>query len=511
MAKISYLGHAGFIVEHADIRILIDPWFYPAFLKSWFPYPDNRFLLDSVLSGKFDYLYISHLHQDHYDERLLRSLDKSIGVIAPKYRSRELQRRLKLLGFENVTSVDHKDSMQLGRGVTATVYLDTSHKEDSGLLLDMDGLRFLDLNDCNPALSQLPDNVEILAAQYSGAMWYPNCYDYEPELMQGKVEAVRSQLLETLCAKVRTTGCKWYVPSAGPACFLDPALDKFNDRKTTIFPHWEDVSTQFASYGLNVEVLRIFPGDHVSHDVAGPTVHRTGQHTVDDLASYRNRRRNEWAEFYSGAEPQVTEEDLARYFGKLQRRNTHLLGDFRKDIRVASGGKIWGVRLGEVAKEFVIESEEPLDPEYTFILSPRTLMHIVNGKEGWEEALLSMRVSLHRDPDVFDLKLMGLLRYGNHPIQTLQMMREQTGGEMIERDGLRLQRFCPHAGEDLMFAKICNGVIECPRHHWKWDIKTGKCIEGGTIPLKISIIDPENRDQCMSKSSLSSEPKEPAD
>jgi UDP-MurNAc hydroxylase len=29
------------------------------------------------------------------------------------------------------------------------MYLDTSHKEDSGLLLDMDGLRFLDLNDCN--------------------------------------------------------------------------------------------------------------------------------------------------------------------------------------------------------------------------------------------------------------------------------------------------------------------------------------------------------------------------
>jgi len=46
------------------------------------------------------------------------------------------------------------------------------------------------------------------------------------------------------------------------------------------------------------------------------------------------------------------------------------------------------------------------------------------GKEGWEEALLSMRVSLHRDPDVFDLKLMVLLRYGNRPIQTLQMMRK---------------------------------------------------------------------------------------
>jgi len=31
---LTYLGHAGFALEIHEKRILIDPWFYPAFLKS---------------------------------------------------------------------------------------------------------------------------------------------------------------------------------------------------------------------------------------------------------------------------------------------------------------------------------------------------------------------------------------------------------------------------------------------------------------------------------------------
>ncbi len=100
--------------------------------------------------------------------------------------------------------------------------------------------------------------------------------------------------------------------------------------------------------------------------------------------------------------------------------------------------------------------------------------------------LLSMRLSLHRAPDVFDLTLMSLLRYGNHTAQTMQLVRERENTETIDRDGLRMQRFCPHAGEDLTFATICDGVIECPRHHWKWDAASGKCLDGGTIDLRVA-------------------------
>ncbi len=495
--SVRYLGHAGFVVQHAGLRVLMDPWFFPAFLQSWFPYPDNRHLLDDILGARFDYLYVSHAHEDHFDERLLALLDRSTIVLAPRYRSKVMVRRFRELGFSDVVALGHQESRELGPGLTATMYLDTSHKEDSGLLLNLDGYRFLDLNDCNTPLGELPGNVDLLAAQYSGAMWYPNCYDYPPDTMAAKVDGVRQDLMNTLQRKVHITGARAYLPSAGPACFLDPALEHYNDRETTIFPLWEQVADGFMQACPDVQIVRVGPGARLELGdlelgdavrVADP-----GREVVEqDLAGYRERRRAEWSEFLDQPGDPITAEELESYFRTLQRWNKRFLADFRKDISLVAGAAAYGVRLGRLAEKFVIEGEEPYDPEYTLLMSPRVLRAVIEGRTGWEEALLSMRVDLRRAPDVFDLTFMSLLRYGNHPAQTMQMLRERENTETIERDGLRLQRFCPHAGEDLTFADIRNGLVECPRHHWIWDARTGRCVDKGTVDLRVEVLDPDS-------------------
>ena len=252
---IRYLGHAGFVVSHAGARLLIDPWFYPAFLGAWFPFPDNRHLLPEVTGGSIDALYVSHAHEDHFDERLLDQLDRRLTVLVPRYRSKAMARRMSAMGFENLVLLGHREQYTLADGFTVTMLLDTSHKEDSGLLLDLGGLRFLDLNDCNTALSELPTDIDLLAAQYSGAMWYPNCYAYPPEVMAQKVASVRASLMETLVLKVQLTGAQTYLPSAGPPCFLDPALAAYNDRAGTIFPTWDDIADEFAAACPSTRVL----------------------------------------------------------------------------------------------------------------------------------------------------------------------------------------------------------------------------------------------------------------
>jgi UDP-MurNAc hydroxylase len=496
-STVHYLGHAGFIVQHNGTNVLVDPWFFPAFMQSWFPYPDNRFLLNMVCGRQFDYLYVSHLHQDHFDRRLLEMMDRHVKILAPNYRSKSLIRKFHALGYQNVIPLDHRQSHDLSPGLTATMFLDTSHKEDSGLLLDIGGFRFLDLNDCNMRMSELPTDIDALAAQYSGAMWYPNCYDYSPEIMKNKVDSVRRDLMDTLVWKVRLTNAKHYIPSAGPACFLDPALMHFNDRDKTIFPIWRDVSNQFTAMCSDVRVLPLQPGDRLRFDVSERSAmtepaegrRSSEDRTSEDIDEYSKRRRVEWGEFYRAPERPLAHKELETYFATLHQKNKHLLHDFRKHIRLATGGNIWKVQLGHLAEHFIIDSEEPFDPEYSLFMPMRVLQQIIDGREGWEEALLSMRVALHRDPDLFDSRFMGLLRYGHEPVQTLQMVREFYNTETIERDGLRMQRYCPHAGEDLTYALVCGGVVECPRHHWKWDVQTGKCIEGGRIALRIEIID----------------------
>lgn len=482
--RLTYLGHAGFILNAQNLSILIDPWFFPAFLRSWFPYPDNRFLLPSVLDQKFDFLYVSHLHEDHFDSEFLSKLDKSTAVLCPQYRSRGIGKRLASLGFRNLIPLAHRQSRQIAEGTTATMLLDTSHKEDSGLLLEIQGFRFLALNDCNTSLTELPDKIDLLSAQYSGAMWYPNCYDYSPEVMQQKVSRVRADLMDTLIRKCRQTQSKFYIPSAGPACFLDPALMHFNDRETTIFPIWPDVAKQFASACPEIAVLELTPGDSVSVPTMS-TCRGTCSGEPSNLASYSQARQKEWEEFYAGDDPQISSEEIKAYFGRLQSRNEHLTADLHKYIRLIADARSWGVQLGKVAQDFVIEGEDPYPPEYVLLTPPRVLRAVLDGKTGWEEALLSMRICLYRMPDVFDSRFMGLLRYGNEPVQTLQMAREGKQVEMIQKDGFRLQRFCPHAGEDLTNAIFCGDVVECPRHHWKWDVSTGACVEGGSLPLQI--------------------------
>jgi UDP-MurNAc hydroxylase len=466
MPTIDYLGHAGFAIEHARTRVLIDPWFYPAFLASWFPYPDNRHLLAPLREKRFDYLYISHTHEDHFDRRFLDGFDRDVTILCPAYRTKSLQKKFASLGFKRIALLGHGESLRLAPGFTATVVLDTGHKEDSGLLLDMDGLSFLDLNDCNTPLSDPPAGIDILAAQFSGAIWYPNCYDYPPAVMREKVAAVRDRLLKTLVSKCRATKARTFLPCAGPPVFLDPALEAYTRRDETIFPVWEDVAAEFRAACPDVDVVTCDPGDRLQMTPNSLAVEPyRGERAGSQLEEYRQRRRDEWQAFHDAPERPVGFEELTAYFTRLQRRNRHLLHDFSKTLRVTADGWVWNVRLGELAEDHEIEGEEPYPPENTLEVPPRVLRAVIDGAVGWEEALLSMRVRLRRDPDVFDSRLMGLLRYGNEPVQTLHMTREMASTETIERDGLRLQRFCPHGSEDLTYATISDGVLECPRHH----------------------------------------------
>ena len=86
--RITSTGQAGLFIETDHGSILCDPWFNPAYFASWFPFPSNEDLdLSSITQP--DYLYISHLHQDHFDPRFLQERDRQRRgtAAAPTYRS----------------------------------------------------------------------------------------------------------------------------------------------------------------------------------------------------------------------------------------------------------------------------------------------------------------------------------------------------------------------------------------------------------------------------------------
>ena len=81
--RITGTGHASMRIDTAAGSILCDPWVNPAYFASWFPFPDNS-LLDWETLGDVDYLYVSHLHRDHFDaEHLKRFVSKKATVLLP--------------------------------------------------------------------------------------------------------------------------------------------------------------------------------------------------------------------------------------------------------------------------------------------------------------------------------------------------------------------------------------------------------------------------------------------
>ena len=495
--NITYLGHAGFVIEAGSTRILVDPWFYPAFLDSWFPAPDNRFLLEEVADLRFDLVFVSHGHEDHFDRTFLDRVARDTPVLCAKYLSRGLLSSWRALGFSDITLVDHGDSITVAPGVVATVLCDTSHREDSALMLDVDGFTFLDLNDCLVQFGELPAGVDILTRQFSGAMWYPNCYRYPPDVLARKVSTVRRNLLQTLVTTCAATTPRWYLPSAGPACFLDPELQQFNDRNATIFPAWEDVADGFAAACPSVDVLRPMPGDRIEVRGGVPRLverNDPARATDTDLASYSAARVNEYSALRNLSKPPVTSDELRAHLVEHQRKSKPLLEDCNKRVRISTEQRAWTFTLRAEPEIELIESapdpqSENPPAEYSFEMPEWVLREIVE-RDSWEEALLSMRITLTRDPDEFDVRLLGFLRYGHmRPVVQRLVSDIKSSDETIERDGLRLQRFCPHSGEDLTHAIICDGIVECPRHHWKWDAASGTCIEGGTLPLRVEPIE----------------------
>ena len=221
------IGHAGILIETEYGSITCDPWFDPAFFASWFVFPRNDQLSADLLSRieNADYLYISHLHGDHLDDSWLAThMSRDTTVLIPGFPTRELERHMRALGFNNIIRTVDREELNLG-GMTVAIHVETSITDgpggDSTLMVSDGKTRLFNQNDCRTTdLDALRQHgpVDLHWLQYSGAIWYPMVYEETPERMRELIDAkVDSQFTRSL-KYVGEINAKAVVPSAGPPC-----------------------------------------------------------------------------------------------------------------------------------------------------------------------------------------------------------------------------------------------------------------------------------------------------
>jgi UDP-MurNAc hydroxylase len=378
---------------------------------------------------------------------------------------------------------------------------------DSAIVVHGDGRTLLDLNDARLFPVQLRQirakaggTIDAFAFQGAGASWYPICYRLPEERRRSSALAKRIAKLSyaAKCAALLEPSAS--IPFAGPPCFLDPMLFRYNaEMDGGIFPDQRQVADWLTACGVN-DAIVLLPGD--AWDADGRTKQSDplwDGFAFEDrdpyLEAYAERKRDVIAaRTASFPEPEEPLEDLFRaYFERLLSMSPYFNAKIGMrvgfDIEGPGGGR-WTVDL-RPGREGVSAGLD--GSRYRYRFASRWLPALLDGSVPWEDFFLSLRFEAWRDPDVYNDHLLGLLKFANvDALAAVEAFETSMGSDerIVVRDGTTsysVGAYCPHAGNDLsIFGDVLDGgVLRCLAHHYEFDLRTGRCLNGSVAPLDV--------------------------
>jgi UDP-MurNAc hydroxylase len=506
--RITGLGHASVFIETAHGTILTDPWVNPAYFGSWFPFPDNS-ELDWDRYGRADYLFVSHLHRDHFDaEHLRKHVSKKATVLLPEYPTSQLEDELRECGFTSFVMPTNSEVIELD-GLEIMIQSLVSPTDgpigDSSLWI-RDGVQtVLNQNDARPseltAFTELGP-VDGYLIQFSGAIWFPMVYELPARAKQALGKTKRDRQFDRTLRYIDELGARFVFPTAGPPCFLDDELWGFNDifdDESNIFPD-QRVYLEFLREQGHDEGRLLLPGTIAALDDPNcPVSHPFDPADVfDDKTDYlrrmQQRRMPEVAAAKSTwASPDVDIlAELTEWFTPLLVEADHMASGIDGGVRLTCEDEARGdvdVLLDFVAREIRAYAGEKV--RYRFRTRRAYVEHLIATHEiDWVNSLfLSCRFSAHRIGPYNEFVYVFFKCLSEERLNYAEgWFAEQNAaeaGETTTIDGWDVQRRCPHLKADLArFGSIEGDVLTCQMHGWKWNLASGRCLTSVGHPLR---------------------------
>jgi len=504
------LGHAGILIRCRQATIVCDPWFEPAFLGSWFPFPRNDRLPAETMEDMLcpDYLYISHLHGDHFDEPFLRDrMDKSVQVLLPDYPTDELRRRLTRLGFVNFIPTQDGKEFELGDGLKVAIHIESSITDgpggDSALVVSDGESRLVNQNDCrthDPRALAAHGPVDQHWLQFSGAIWYPMVYDEPEATRRAQAHAKVESQFARAERYVTAVGATVVVPSAGPPCFLDEDLFGYNmvtGEELSIFPDQTQFISRLERLG-RVAALNI-PGTtietsrgsiRVEHPDTSPDSPFTQKlqylrEYQRDMQPRLDAIKASWPEKSALFQPR-----LAAWWQPLLLRAPRLRAGIGAACLIRSGNE-------EIIIDFVSGSVRTYANEaYQFSFDvPEVLLEkiVCDHAVDWSNSLfLSCRFKAWREGPFNEFLYNFFKSLSVERIDRAEEeARRRLGDSPDPTDEVQLgeytvERYCPHRKADLsVFGTVEGEHIVCTLHGWRFRASDGLCVTADDRRLQV--------------------------
>ena len=512
--KITGTGHASMRFDTPAGSILCDPWVNPAYFASWFPFPDNSGL-DWEALGDCDYLYVSHLHRDHFDAaHLKRFVNKQATVLLPEFPTSEMEDELRDLGFTNFLRTKSNEIHDLGGGLRIIIQALTSPTDgpigDSSLWVEYGGVRVLNQNDARPTdLSVFTDlgHVHAHMLQFSGAIWYPMVYELPSSAKTAFGKQKRDRQMDRTIRYIDQLNADHVFPIAGPPCFLDDELWQFNDifgDEGNIFPDQQVFIDYLEGLGRENGVI-LLPG---SVAVLTPDGGVTTTHPVPDVREFFANKEAYLKEYRERARPIIEAEKRTWHHPEIdvlagmKARIEPLLdesiylatgvgGPVRFDLE-REDGTVESICVDFPGKEVRPYADEKV--RYRFRTQRVLIEHLLHlGEIDWVNSLfLSCRFSAARIGQYNEFVYAFFKCLSEERIQYAEgwYAEQKPDAEDVRLGDWNVQRRCPHLKADLTrFGVIEGETLTCQLHGWKFDLRTGRCLTSVGHELRSSPVE----------------------
>jgi UDP-MurNAc hydroxylase len=503
--ELTYLGHAGFLIETADVVLIMDPWLSKngAFDSSWFQFPCNHHLAEAVksklsLNGKEKYIYISHEHKDHFDMEFLSSIEGiNFNFIIGDFRRKVLKERLGKIGAKKLIVCNDREIIKIPGGFVQLFLDDTELNRDSAIYLSLDGNNFLNFNDCRKLdeihyIKSRYKKIEVFTCQFSGATWHPTCYEYSKE--DYKRISLRKMFgkFETVAKAIEALSPDLYIPSAGPPRFLDPVIQHLNFEETNIFP----LSCKFLAYLKkrikidNIKFFDIMPGD--TYDTQSTQFINLSDTRIDEknYKAYIEEYIQKYNDFFEGRRNIIKGNGPDTILEKLRAELQSKLDKLSLSNRVSA--PLYFILFDKPEKFIKVDflrgsaslaSSIGEEDHYTIKAPSWEVARVLERIITWDDFSLTFRMKLNRNPDIYQKIIEAFLVLEaedlNEFCKKVLELESKQERITIEAGGCKysVNRFCPHEGGDLTRSWIEDGrYLVCPRHSWKFDLyNEGKC------------------------------------
>jgi UDP-MurNAc hydroxylase len=259
-------GHACLEVISSDKSLICDPWLVgSAYWRSWWNYPP----LEPKIMEKVqpDYIYITHLHWDHFHGPTLRKIGTDKTVIIPKTPELRLLNDIRSVGFKNIIELPHGESFEIGKDFKITSYQFNPIFADSAIVIETDETVIFNSNDAKIMGSTLDlilrthPKIDFLLKSHSSANSRV-CYEVVDQ--ESKDIDHSERYIKDFCSLALAVNPKYVVPFASNQCCLHPETIQYNNHSNYSY----NVLQYFAANGItSPKCVLMAPGDVFDSEV----------------------------------------------------------------------------------------------------------------------------------------------------------------------------------------------------------------------------------------------------